>query len=50
MATNSKTSDPTKDTQVKPIVQSKEPENELTVDPLQNSRLYQTENKALLET
>ena len=49
MATNPKTGTTIKDTQIKPITQTKEPEHELTIDPLQASKLYNTETKALLD-
>ena len=50
MATNPKTGNTPKDTQIKPISQGKEPEHELSVNPLQTSKLYQNESKALLES
>ena len=49
MATNPKAGTTPKDNQIKPITQTKEPEHELTVDPLQISKLYPTETKALLD-
>ena len=48
MATNAKTGDTPKDTQIKPIVQSSEQVIEQTADPPENS-LYHTEDKALLD-
>ena len=50
MATNLKTGKTPKDTQIKPISQGKEPEHDLTVNPLQTSKLYQAESIALLES
>ena len=50
MATSSKAGqEVAKDTQIKPIVQDKEQENEKTVDPLQGSKLYQEDKQALIE-
>ena len=50
MATNLKTGDTPKDNRVKPINLTEEQEQDLSVDQLQTSKIYQTENKALLES
>ena len=49
METNSKANENPKDTQVKPIVERNEQVNEQTLDPLQDSKLYPEDNKALLD-
>ena len=50
MATQPKPSNTPKDTQIKPINQGEEPEYDPSVNPLQTSKLYQNESKALLES
>ena len=49
MATNLTNGDPPKDTQIKPITQINEEEDDQTVNPLESSKLYQKEDEALLK-
>ena len=50
MATNLQPGNTPKDTQIKPITQTKNQEQDLSVDPLQTSKLYDSESKALLDS
>ena len=50
MATNLTNGDPPKDTQIKPITQINEEEDDQTRNPLENSKLYHKEHEALLNS